>query len=287
MKLGAHIYLWTERWSDAEVGLIDRARGLGLDLLELSVGLDVPFNAALTRRTAEAAGLGLLVGPGGAWPDGADLSDDLPENRRSALAFHKAIIDQTAELGAVAYAGALYGRPGKSLRRLPPADELPRTAEGLHVLSEHAKSRGILLVIEPMSRFRSHITNTPEQTLRLIELAGGAPNLRIMIDTYHLLTEVRDFGAAIRTAGQRLWGLHACENDRGAPGGGLVPWPTIFSALPGSGCQYIGLEGYNTGPSTGDFGWRRGIFQNVCPDGDAFVRQGVAFIRAQLAAASK
>ncbi len=284
-KLGAHIYLWIERWSDSELGLIDRARGLGLDMLELSVGLDVPFNPALTRRAAEAAGLGLLVGPGGAWPDGADLSDDLPENRRAALAFHRHIIDQTAELGAVAYAGALYGRPGKVLRRRPPADELSRTAEGLHQLAEYARSRGVMLVIEPMSRFRSHVVNTPAQALRLIELAGGAPNLRILIDTYHAITEVRDFGAAIKTAGERLWGLHACENDRGVPGGGLVPWPRIFSALRDSPCAYIGLEGYNTGPATGDFGCRRGIFQDVCPDGDAFVRAGVAFIRAQLAAA--
>lgn len=283
MKLGAHIYLWMERWSDDEVGLFARARTLGLDMIELSVGLDVPFSAARTRRAAEQAGVGLLVGPGGAWPEGADLSDDRKENREAALKFHRDIIDQTAELGAVAYAGALYGRPGKSLRRLPPADELPRTAEGIHALSEHARKRGIILVIEPMSRFRSHIANTPEQTLRLIELAGGAPNLRVMIDTYHLITEVRDFGAAIRTTGQRLWGLHACENDRGVPGGGLVPWPSIFGALRDSGCEYIGLEGYNTGPATGDFGWRRGIFQNVCPDGDAFAHQGVAFIRSQLA----
>lgn len=287
MKLGAHIYLWMERWSDAEVGLFERARALGLDMIELSVGLDVPFSPAKTRRAAEAAGVGLLVGPGGAWPDGADLSDDRPENRQAALKFHQDNIDRTAELGAVAYAGALYGRPGKSLRRLPPADELPRTAEGLHVLAEHARSRGVLLVLEPMSRFRSHVSNTPGQTLRLIELAGGAPNLRVLVDTYHLMTEVRDFGAAIRTAGQRLWGLHACENDRGVPGGGLVPWPTIFSTLNETPCAYIGLEGYNTGPATGDFGWRRGIFQNVCPDGDAFVRQGVAFIRTQLASTRK
>jgi hypothetical protein len=62
MKLGAHIYLWTERWSDAETGLLERARGLGLDALELSLGLDVKFSTALTRRAAEAAGMNLLVG---------------------------------------------------------------------------------------------------------------------------------------------------------------------------------------------------------------------------------
>lgn len=279
MKLGAHIYLWTERWSDAEVGLFDRARRLGLDAIELSVGLDVKFSAALTRRAAESAGISLLVGPGGEWPVGADLSDDEPANRRAALEFHQAIVDQAAGLGAMAYAGALYGRPGKVLKRRPPADELPRTAEGLHALAAHAQQAGVKIVIEPMSRFRSHVVNTPAQALRLLELAAH-PNLFLLLDTYHLVTEVRDYAAAIRSVGDRIWGLHACENDRGVPGGGLVPWPAVFAALKASRCEYVGFEGYNTG--LGDFGFRRGMFQNVCPDGDAFVRAAVAFARRHL-----
>lgn len=276
MKLGAHIYLWTERWSDAEVGLFDRARKLGLDTIELSVGLDVKFSAALTRRAAESAGISSLVGPGGAWPEGADLSDEDPANRRAALDFHKAIVDQTAELGAMAYAGALYGRPGKVLKRRPPPEEFARTAEGLHALAEHARKAGVKIVLEPMSRFRSHVVNTPAQILQLVNQSNHA-NLYILLDTYHLVTEVRDYAAAIRLVSDRIWGLHACENDRGVPGGGLVPWPEVFAALKTTRAEYVGFEGYNTG--LGDFGFRRGIFQNVCPDGDAFVRQAVAFTR--------
>jgi D-psicose/D-tagatose/L-ribulose 3-epimerase len=279
MKLGAHIYLWTERWSDAGTGLFACARGLGLDMIELSVGLDVKFSAVTTRRAAEAAGIGLLVGPGGEWPVGADLSDDEPANRRAALEFHRGIINQAAELGAVAYCGALYGRPGKVLRRCPPPDEFPRTAEGLHTLAEHAEKAGVKLVIEPMSRFRSHVINTPAQALGMLELAAQ-PNLFVLLDTYHLVTEVRDYAAAIRAVGDKLWGLHACENDRGVPGGGLLPWPEIFAALKTTKAEYVGFEAYNTG--LGDFGWRRGMFQDVCPDGDAFAREAVAFTKKYL-----
>ena len=40
------------------------------------------------------------------------------------------------------------------------------------------------------------------------------------------------------------------------------------------------LETYNTGP--GDLGFSRGIFQDLCPDPEAFVRQGVAFLKRQI-----
>jgi D-psicose/D-tagatose/L-ribulose 3-epimerase len=135
----------------------------------------------------------------------------------------------------------------------------------------------VAIVIEPMSHFRTHLVNTPEQAMRLIDLADH-PNLTVLFDTYHMITEVRDFAQAIRTVSDRLWGLHACENDRGAPGGGLVPWSPVFSALREIEFDgYVLMEAYNSG--TGDFAVRRGMFHDVCPDGEAFVRSGLEFLR--------
>jgi hypothetical protein len=37
------------------------------------------------------------------------------------------------------------------------------------------------------------------------------------------------------------------------------------------------METYNS--SIGDFAYRRGMFHNVCPDGYAFVREGLAFLK--------
>lgn len=277
MQYAAHIYLWTECWSDREVGLFAHARKLGIDLLEISIGDDVHFDAALTKRAATEAGMGVVIGPGGLWPEGADLSDDEPKNRQLAFDWHKQQIDLAVALGARAYSGALYGRPGKVLRRRPPADEYVRTAEGLHGLADYAQSAGVGLGIEPMSRFRTHLVNTPSQALHLVELAAH-PHLKIAIDTYHLATEVRDLPAEIRKVGDRLMALHACENDRGVPGKGLMPWTEIFAALRETPAEFVEFESYNT--SLGDFGWKRGMFQNQCPDGDAFVREGLAFVQA-------
>lgn len=283
MRFGFHCFIFTDRWSDAALPILNLAPELGADCVEVSIGDDVVFTPALTRRRAAELGLTLVASPGGLWPDGCDLSSDFAEERALGLDWHRRQVDTAAEFGAVAYTGALYGHPGTAKRRLPPPDELTRTAEGLWALSEHGARRGVEIVLEPMSHFRTHLVNTPAQAVRLITLAGHS-NLSVLLDTYHLVTEARDYAQAVRDAGPRLWGVHACESDRGVPGGGLVPWPGFFGSLQNESFDgYVILESYNS--SIGDFAFRRGMFHNVCPDGEAFVREGLTFVKAGLAAA--
>ena len=118
--------------------------------------------------------------------------------------------------------------------------------------------------------------NTPKQMMAPIDLADHE-NLSVLFDSYHVVTEIRDYGEAIRTVAPRLWCVHACENDRGAPGGGIIPWDEIFQALAATGFDgFLTLETYNSG--IGDFAYRRGMFHNVCPDGPAFVQQSLEFL---------
>ncbi len=280
VKLGVHSYLWTEFWSDASLDILDAARGLGAEFVEIGVGDDVQFTPQLTRQRAETLGLALCIGPGNAWPLACDLSSEPAEERAMGLAWHQRQVDLAAELGAIAYGGALYGHPGVVKRRIAPPDEYERIAEGLHRLAEYGRQRGVLIVVEPMSHFRTHIANTPQQIMRLVAMADH-PTLRVALDTYHMITEVRDYRAAIAATAGKLWGLHACENDRGAPGGGLAPWDQVFAGLADIAFSgYILLESYNS--AQGDFAQRRGMFHDVCPDPAAFVRQGFGFIRSQL-----
>ena len=133
------------------------------------------------------------------------------------------------------------------------------------------------LVIEPMSRFRTHLLHTAQQAVDLIAMTNH-PNIGINLDTYHMITEERDYARAIKIAGKKLKGIHACENDRGVPGGGLVPWKDVFHALEKT-CPdtRILMETYNTGDE--GFGYKRGIFNNACPNASDFVRKGLAFLK--------
>ena len=281
MKFGSHSYIFSERWSDDCLPILDSAKALGLDCFEIGVGDDVIFSPHLTGARARALGLELAVSPGGLWPVQCDLASELPDERAAGLAWHKKQVDLAGEMGATAYSGAIYGHTGVVKRRPPTQQEYEQIAQGLHELAAYGQQQGVSIVLEAMSHFRTHLVNRPEQLIRLVEMSEH-PNLFALFDTYHSIVEVRDFAQAVRTLGTHLWGIHACENDRGVPGGGLVPWKTLFDSLRETHFDgYVIMEAYNS--AIPGFAWQRSMFHDVCPDGSAFVRQGLSFLKAGLA----
>jgi len=163
MKFGSHCYVFVDRWSDQCLPILEQARQLDLNCLEIAVGDDVDFSPRPLRQRAAQLGLDLIISPGAFWPLECDLSLESAESRRIALAWHKQQVDLAGELDAVAYCGALYGHPGVVKKRRPSPEAFQRTAEGLHQLAEHARQAGVTLVLEPMSHFRTHMINTPSQ----------------------------------------------------------------------------------------------------------------------------
>jgi D-psicose/D-tagatose/L-ribulose 3-epimerase len=59
----------------------------------------------------------------------------------------------------------------------------------------------------------------------------GLPNVKVHLDTFHMIREEDDFTAAVLATEGYLGYVHACENQRGIPGSGLVPWLEFFGAL--------------------------------------------------------
>ena len=285
MKYGAHIFLWLDRYGDDELAaILDRAVGLGLSFLEISIGDDVHFDHELLGRRAASLGMELILGPGGLWPMNCDISLESAEDRKAGIAWHKTAIDRCAACGAIAYAGGIYGHPGRIGPRPPSQAEKLRIAEGLHGVAAYGQERGVRLVVEPMSHYRTHIANTPCQINELIRMADH-PNLFSLLDTYHLTREVSSFADAVAEMAPHLWYVHACENNRGAPGTGLLPWDEIAGALIRHQWDgHVGFESYNSRRADGEFAFSRGMFHDVCPDGDAYVRTAKAFLESRFEA---
>ncbi len=61
----------------------------------------------------------------------------------------------------------------------------------------------------------------------------GCGNVGIHYDTYHACLEEANLLASLETAlkSGRVTHFHACANNRGAPGDGIVPWDAVMQLL--------------------------------------------------------
>ena len=134
-------------------------------------------------------------------------------------------------LGAVNIVGPLYASVGRTWHATP--DERARDTDLLvrqHTeLARVAGDHGVVLCIEPLNRFETSVINLASQAIDVVDRVDH-PACRVMLDTFHMNIEERSIGDAIRAAGKRLHHMHLCENDRGAPGSGHVPWQEVAQA---------------------------------------------------------
>ena len=104
------------------------------------------------------------------------------------------------------------------------------------------------------------------------------PSCGVMLDTFHMNIEERSIGDAIRTAGKRMRHLHACENDRGAPGSGHVPWDEVAQA-----CRDIGFNGpfviESFTSAVKSIARAAAIWRKFADSQDALARNGLGYLR--------
>ena len=92
--------------------------------------------------------------------------------------------------------------------------------------------------------------------------------------------EEQSIGDAIRAAGPRLKHLHTCENDRGTPGAGHVPWDEVAQA-----CRDINYQGPCVIESfTRDvksIARAAAIWRALAPTQDGLAQDGLRFLRSK------
>jgi D-psicose/D-tagatose/L-ribulose 3-epimerase len=147
-------------------------------------------------------------------------------------------------------------------------------------VADYAGDRGVSLAIEPLNRFETDLVNTVEQGLELAELINRE-NLGLMLDTFHMNIEEKDPGAAIRSAGEKLFNFQVSENDRGTPGSGSIAWQEIWDALEANGYQGpIVIESFL--PTVKEIARAVSLWRPVATSMDALATDGLAFLRREL-----
>lgn len=97
-------------------------------------------------------------------------------------------------------------------------------------LAEIAHARNVDLLVEPINRYETGLINSLEECMEHIERIG-APNIKVLADTFHMNIEERDFAQALRMCGTRLGHVHLADSNRATPGTGHFPFPVLLRVL--------------------------------------------------------
>ena len=278
MRFGANTFIFRSPFSTAEhVGLVKKFKDMGLDLIEVAVEDPALVDVAALKQALKEEDLGVIMC--GAFGPERNLSSLDPTIRENSRRYLYWMIDAAAELGSEKVIGPMYSAVGKA-RLEEEADRIEEWAlavKELKQLCQYAASKGVKLAFEPLNRFETDMVNVVEQGLKLIADVGE-PNLGFHLDTFHMHLEEKDSGAAIRAAGDRVFHVHACENDRGVPGTGQVDWEGVFEALEDIGYDGdIVIESFT--PEVKSIARAVCIWRKIAPDQDTIVREGTAFLK--------
>jgi D-psicose/D-tagatose/L-ribulose 3-epimerase len=282
MRFGVNTWVWTSPLTTAELEkLAPHVAEMGFDWIEApleSIGdLDHKRGADIVRRHGLGVSACAAMGPD------RDLIHPDEAIRKNGMAYLRQAIEATHALGGTNLVGPLYAAVGRTWQQTPAerARDLDVLVKNLGELARYAGDYGVILCVEPLNRFETSFINLAEQAIEVVDRVDH-PNCQVMLDTFHMNIEEKSLGNAIRAAGKRLRHVHACENDRGAPGSGNVTWNEVAQAL--KDIKYDGpvvIESFTS--KVKSIARAAAIWRSLAPTQDDLARDGLKFLKQLLA----
>ena len=228
MKVGINMMLWTSFVEEVHFDILSDLKKAGYDGVEIPLFEgDLEHYKEIKIKLDE---IGLECTTSTACLEDRNLISADEKCRKAGLQHLKWAVDCSAILGSQALCGPFHSAPGVLTGNAPTSEEMNWAIEGLRELADYAKSKSILLTIEYLNRFESHLVNSLAQTVALVE-AVGADNLGIHYDTHHAHLEEYKLSEAIEQAGKHIKHVQYSESNRGIPGLGQVNWDENTQAL--------------------------------------------------------
>jgi D-psicose/D-tagatose/L-ribulose 3-epimerase len=279
MKFGINTLLWTAAFDASHLPLLPKFKAMGFDGVEIArFGFD-GFPAAQIKRAASDEGLEIVF-LSALTGDLSLISNDAAVRSRTGD-FLKRGIEVAAEMGSPVFPGPFCAPVGQLVGRRRTADEWKRAVEGLQSLGPVLQAHSVRLAVEPLNRFETFFLNTQEDAARLCREVGDS-HVGVLFDTFHANIEEKSVPAALSGLGSHLAHVHACENDRGAPGSGHVEWAGVFTSL--KAAKYNGwavIESF--GSHLPEISAAACIWRDLAASSDELAEQGLRFLRKGLA----
>lgn len=272
-KFGVASLIWTEDFTEKDLPLIEKAKELGFDVLDINVAHPERFPAEKVGEKIKEVEIEVVTTIG--MPQDSNIIHPDPTVRKQGLATLKKMVDINAEIGSEIIAGVIYASWGYITGKPRTEEEWKWSVENMREAAEYAKSKGdILLAVEPVNRFETHFINIAEDAVEYCKEIGTG-NMKILLDAFHMIREEMNFTDAVNICGREYLGyVHVCENNRGIPGTGLVPWREFFTAL--KNIDYDGplsIESFD--PGFEELNRLCAIWRNFADTGEELAVQGL------------
>ena len=232
MKHGIYYSYWEHEWRADFLGYIEKVARLGFDVMEIAAHhINDYSNEKLSavRQCAKDNGIALTAGIGPSKEK--NLSSPDPLVRKAANEFFRETLENVAKIDVHVIGGALYTYwPIDYSKPVDKAGDRARGIEGIRGIADFANDLGINLCLEVLNRFENHVLNTAAEGVSFVQEVDK-PNVKVMLDTFHMNIEEDSMGGAIRSAGALLGHFHTGECNRKVPGRGRMPWREIGEAL--------------------------------------------------------
>lgn len=282
MQFGVNTWVWVSpTTADKLKELAPKVKSMGFDWIEVGIesteDLDYSAGAAIIKDNELGISVCAAMGPD------RDLIHEDEAIQKSGVEYIKHCIDAVTTLGGANVVGPLYSAVGRVWQQTP--EERERDIETLvgHLkdLSDYAADKGAVLCLEPLNRFETSFVNLASQAIEIVDRVDK-PACKIMLDSFHMNIEEKSLADAIRATGDRLAHFHSCENDRGAPGTGTVPWGDVQTAL--KDINYDGpmvIESFTSQVKT--IARAAAIWRSFEPSQDDLAKNGLAFLKELMA----
>jgi sugar phosphate isomerase/epimerase len=210
-----------------------QAAGFGCQGVEIHMRQAQDVDVKLVKRLMADYGLGVpTLGTGMAAGDGLSFAHADAGVRARTVERVRGHNDFAAEVGSAVTIGSLSGRLGERRERRS------RALESLAEVCGLARRAGVTVLLEPLNRYECDYLNTLADGMQAVSDVG-APNLKLLADTFHMNIEEADIAVSLKAAGGLVGHVHLADTNRQAPGHGHLNVAAVLKTL-----DEIGYRGY-------------------------------------------
>lgn len=232
MKFGTYFAYWVQEWQADYNYYCKKVAQLGFDVLEVGSGFLTEMNDMeldTLKKTAEAENIILTGGIG--LPPQYDVSHEDAAVRERGIEYVKRMFAAMDKANVRTVGGNIYSYwPVDYSAPIDKPAVWSRSVESMRILADDAANYGITIGIEVLNRFEQFLMNTCAEGIAYVKEVGK-PNVKVMLDTFHMNIEEDSFGDTIRSAKGYLGHFHIGEGNRKVPGKGRIPWEEVGQAL--------------------------------------------------------